>query len=401
MEYERNFYQIRTNEEIFNDLRNEISHIGYYSLPYQEVDSIINYGKEIKQDSIYIIGIGGSSLGTKAIYKFLRTSRNFKKRLFFLDTIDPLRINYLLSLSSLDNSHFVAISKSGNTIEPISIFKLISSKVKISPENTTIIAGQNSKLHKYALLKKINYFEIPENVGGRFSVFSPVGLVPLSMIGVDIDALLKGCKLVHESFFNKEKYYELIMNKARFLVENKSRFNINIIFSYSSVFNDFNRWFVQLWAESLGKKNINDTRQGLTPISLIGPDDQHSFLQLIMDGVRDKTITIFKIRNFMDSTSIPKSNDFSIFESDYLDNKTFNELINLQADSTYEAIIKQKDIPCDKITINEINEINVAKLMYRFQLLTSCVGAFLQINSYDQPGVELGKSILNTKLTDA
>jgi len=401
MEYERNFYQIRTNEEIFNDLRNEISHIGYYSLPYQEVDSIINYGKEIKQDSIYIIGIGGSSLGTKAIYKFLRTSRNFKKRLFFLDTIDPLRINYLLSLSSLDNSHFVAISKSGNTIEPISIFKLISSKVKISPENTTIIAGQNSKLHKYALLKKINYFEIPENVGGRFSVFSPVGLVPLSMIGVDIDALLKGCKLVHESFFNMEKYYELIMNKARFLVENKSRFNINIIFSYSSVFNDFNRWFVQLWAESLGKKNINDTRQGLTPISLIGPDDQHSFLQLIMDGVRDKTITIFKIRNFMDSTSIPKSNDFSIFESDYLDNKTFNELINLQADSTYEAIIKQKDIPCDKITINEINEINVAKLMYRFQLLTSCVGAFLQINSYDQPGVELGKSILNTKLTDA
>jgi len=401
MEYERNFYQIRTNEEIFNDLTKEISHIGYYSLPYQEVDSIINYGKEIKQDSIYIIGIGGSSLGTKAIYKFLRTSRNFKKRLFFLDTIDPLRINYLLSLSSLDNSHFVAISKSGNTIEPISIFKLISSKVKISPENTTIIAGQNSKLHKYALLKKINYFEIPENVGGRFSVFSPVGLVPLSMIGVDIDALLKGCKLVHESFFNMEKYYELIMNKARFLVENKSRFNINIIFSYSSVFNDFNRWFVQLWAESLGKKNINDTRQGLTPISLIGPDDQHSFLQLIMDGVRDKTITIFKIRNFMDSTSIPKSNDFSIFESDYLDNKTFNELINLQADSTYEAIIKQKDIPCDKITINEINEINVAKLMYRFQLLTSCVGAFLQINSYDQPGVELGKSILNTKLTDA
>jgi len=401
MEYERNFYQIKANEEIFNDLRNEISHIGYYSLPYQEVDSIINYGKEIKQDSIYIIGIGGSSLGTKAIYKFLRTSRNFKKRLFFLDTIDPLRINYLLSLSSLDNSHFVAISKSGNTIEPISIFKLISSKVKISPENTTIIAGQNSKLHKYALLKKINYFEIPENVGGRFSVFSSVGLVPLSMIGVDIDALLKGCKLVHESFFNKEKYYELIMNKARFLVENKSRFNINIIFSYSSVFNDFNRWFVQLWAESLGKKNINDTRQGLTPISLIGPDDQHSFLQLIMDGVRDKTITIFKIRNFMDSTSIPKSNDFSIFESDYLDNKTFNELINLQADSTYEAIIKQKDIPCDKITINEINEINVAKLMYRFQLLTSCIGAFLQINSYDQPGVELGKSILKTKLTDA
>jgi len=401
MEYERNFYQIRSNEEILIELKDELSRIGYYSLPYQEINSIKEYGRGIKQDSIYVIGIGGSSLGAKAIYKFLRTSRNFKKKLFFLDTIDPLRINYLLSLSNLDNCHFVVISKSGNTIEPLSIFKFISSKLMVTRDNTTIISGQQTKLHKYAQLKNLNFFEIPENVGGRFSVFSPVGLVPLSMIGVDIEALLDGCRIVHESFFNKKKYYDLIMNKARFLVENKSRFNINVVFSYSSVFADFNRWFVQLWAESLGKMNVNQTRQGLTPISLIGPDDQHSFLQLIMDGVRDKTITIFKINNFMDSTSIPESDDFSIFEADCIDNRSFNELINLQADSTYEAIIKQKDIPCDKITINVIDEINIAKLMYRFQLLTSCAGAFLQINSYNQPGVELGKSILNSKLADA
>jgi len=192
----------------------------------------------------------------------------------------------------------------------------------------------------------------------------------------------------------------LIINKARFLVENKSRFPINIIFSYSSVFSDFNRWFVQLWAESLGKKNVNGTRQGLTPIGLIGPDDQHSFLQLIMDGPRDKTVTIFKINNLMDDSLIPANEKFKSFDLDYLNDKSFNDLINFQADSTYEAILKEKDIPCDKITVESVNEENIGKLMYRFLLLTSCVGSFMQINTYDQPGVELGKSILKEKFTN-
>jgi len=118
----------------------------------------------------------------------------------------------------------------------------------------------------------------------------------------------------------------------------------------------------------------------------------------VMEGVRDKTITIFKIENFMDPTNIPESKEFSSFNLDYLNNQTFNDLINFQADATYESILAQKDIPCDKITISEIDENNIAKLMYRFQLLTSCVGAFLQINTYDQPGVELGKRIFKEKL---
>jgi len=172
---------------------------------------------------------------------------------------------------------------------------------------------------------------------------------------------------------------------------------INIIFSYSSVFKDFNSWFVQLWAESLGKKNINNTRQGLTPIGLIGPDDQHSFLQLIIDGVRDKTVTIFKIENLKDETLIPFDSKFSVFSSDYMNGKSFNELINFQADSTYEAILNQRDIPCDKITISSIDEENIGKLMYRFLLLTSAIGSFLQVNTYNQPGVEKGKEILKKK----
>jgi len=290
------------------------------------------------------------------------------------------------------------VSKSGSTIEPISILKFLDTKIKISKENCCVISGRGSRLWKFASENNLEKFLIPDNVGGRFSVFSPVGLLPLAIIGVDIQKLLEGCRVVHESFFNKDKYYDLIINKARFLVENKSRFSMNIIFSYSSVFRDFNRWFVQLWAESLGKKNINGTRQGLTPISLIGPDDQHSFLQLIMEGPRDKTVTFFKIDNLKDTSSIEYEKKFGCFDLDYLNNKSFNELINLQADSTYEAILQEGDIPCDKITVTNIDEENIAKLMYRFFILTSCVGSFMQINTYDQPGVELGKEIFRKKL---
>jgi len=400
MKYERNFYEIKSNDKILNNLKKELGVIGYYSLHEEDISLIRSYAEEVTKDYIYIIGIGGSTLGTKAIYTFLRTTNNFKKKLFFLDTIDPLRINYLLNLGDLNKSQFIVISKSGRTIEPISILKYIDSKIKISKDNCSVIAGKNTSLWEFASKNNLKKFPIPDNIGGRFSVFSAVGLLPLAIIGVDIQKLLDGCKIVHKSFFNKGEYYDLIINKARFLVENKSRFAMNIIFSYSSVFRDFNRWFVQLWAESLGKKNINGTRQGLTPISLIGPDDQHSFLQLIMDGPRDKTVTFFKIDNLKDESLIPGKAMFRCFALDYLNDKSFNEIINLQADSTYEAILREKDIPCDKITISSIDEINIAKLMYRFLLLTSSVGSFMQINTYDQPGVELGKEILKNKFSN-
>jgi len=400
MKYERNFYQIRQNKEILEELRSESDSIGYYSLPFKETSEIKNYAKNVKQKQIYLIGIGGSSLGSRAIYTFLRSSLNFKKNLYFLDTIDPLKINSLIKLNNSIDAHFVVISKSGDTIEPISILKYVDSVVSINHLNCTVISEEDSPLHRFAKVNSLRFFSLEKNVGGRFSVFSVVGLLPLAIIGVDIDKLLLGAKEVHESFFREDYYYDLIINKARFLVENKGRFNNNIIFSYSSVFKDFNKWYVQLWAESLGKINKNGTRQGLTPISLLGPDDQHSFLQLIIDGVRDKTVTIFKIENLRDSSRVPDNSKFDIFDSNFINNRSFNDLINFQADATYKAILEQKDIPCDIITISTIDEKNIGRLIYRFQLLVSAISSFMQINAYDQPGVELGKKILRDLLKD-
>jgi len=242
---------------------------------------------------------------------------------------------------------------------------------------------------------------LAENVGGRFSVFSVVGLVPLAMVGVDIDNLLNGCKRVSDSFFAKEGYYKPIIRKARFLVENKNKFNINIIFSYSSLLESFNKWYVQLWAESLGKVNINGTRQALTPIGLVGPVDQHSFLQMIMDGVRDKTVTFIKIDDLKDGSVIPKdtTKKFDNLACGYAEGFSFNELLNMQADATIQSVQEQNNIPCDVISIRTVDEYNIAKIMFSYQLLVSCIGTFLQIDTYDQPGVEYGKINLAEKFS--
>jgi glucose-6-phosphate isomerase len=293
----------------------------------------------------------------------------------------------------LNDAQFVIISKSGNTIETISLFRYLNSLVEIDSSNCTVISEAQSALTKFANNNNIKAFDLAENIGGRFSVFSFVGLVPLAMVGVDIDNLLNGCKRVADSFFNQEDYYKPIIRKARFLVENKSRFNINVVFSYSSLLESFNKWYVQLWAESLGKVNINGTRQALTPIGLVGPVDQHSFLQLIMDGVRDKTVTFIKIDDLKDSSTVPNSttNKFDDLAWKCAEGFSFNQLINMQANATIQSVQEQDDIPCDVVSIRTVDEYNIAKIMFSYQLLVSCIGQFLQINTYNQPGVEYGK----------
>jgi glucose-6-phosphate isomerase len=401
MKYCKNFYQIKSNSEIFERIKAEREEIGYYNLPYQDTAKIKEYAATITKKHIVVLGIGGSSLGVRAIYEFLLPSNNYSKDLIFLETVDPLKINHCLKKVDLNDTQFVVISKSGNTIETISIFKYLSSLVEIDSSNCTIVSEARSALTKFANDNNIKAFDLAEDVGGRFSVFSVVGLVPLVMVGVDIDNLLNGCKRISDSFFKQEDYYKAIIRKARFLVENKSRFNINVVFSYSSLLESFNKWYVQLWAESLGKVNINGTRQALTPIGLVGPVDQHSFLQMIMDGVRDKTVTFIKIDDLKDSTAIPKSasNRFDDLAWGCAEGYSFNELLNMQADATIQSVQEQDDIPCDVVTIRTVDEYNIAKIMFSYQLLVSCVGAFLQINTYNQPGVEYGKINLAEKFS--
>lgn len=398
MKYQHNFNPTISDEDIFNEIVKEKEDIGYYNLVFQDTQEYKKYASHVKQKNIVVIGIGGSTLGTYAIYKFLKHSKNLTKKLYFLETTDPIDIKSKVNALDLQDTLFVVISKSGTTIETIAIFKYIYSLIKCDKNNTLIITENDSKLNEYAKANEIKTFEIPKNVGGRFSVFSAVGLLPLAIVGIDIDELLQGAKKVYDSFFTHGENYERVLKKARFFVEYKNSFNINVVFSYSSRLEGFNKWYIQLWGESLGKVDINSTRQGLTPIGIIGPIDQHSFLQLIIEGKRDKTVTVIKVDDFHSDLKIPPVELEGLRELDYLDNIKFSSLINKQADATIESINNLNDIPCDVITIDGVSEKSIASLMYEYELLTSVCAKFMYIDAYDQPGVEAGKVILKKKL---
>ena len=398
MEYRDNFNPTISDEDIFREIEKEKEYIGYYNLVSQDTSSFKEYAKTVKQKNIVVIGIGGSTLGTYAIYKFLKHSKNLSKNLYFLETTDPIDVLSKIETIDLSQTLFVVISKSGTTVETISIFKYLHSLVKIDKQNCVVITESDSKLNRYAQSNSMKTFEIPKDVGGRFSVFSAVGLVPLALVGIDIDKLLHGAKKVYDNFFTRSNEYSRILKKARFFVEYKNSFNINVVFSYSSRLEGFNKWYIQLWGESLGKIDINTTRQGLTPIGIIGPIDQHSFLQLIVEGKRDKTVTVIKVDNFDNDLKIPAVSLKGLEELNYLDGLEFSSLINKQADATIESINNLKDIPCDVITIDGVCESAIASLMYEYELLTSVCAKFMYINAYDQPGVESGKIILKNKL---
>ena len=400
MKYQHNFNPSISDADVFNEIVKEKEHIGYYNLVHQDTSHFKKYAKSVKQTNIVVIGIGGSTLGTYAIYKFLKHSKTLTKQLYFLETTDPIDIKSKVEAIDLEDTLFIVISKSGTTIETVSIFKYINSLVKCDKNNTLVITEDDSKLNYYAKMSSIKTFEIPKDVGGRFSVFSAVGLLPLAIVGIDVDELLAGTKEIYDSFFEKEEVYNRLIKKARFFVEYKNSFNINVVFSYSSRLEGFNKWYIQLWGESLGKVDINSTRQGLTPIGIIGPIDQHSFLQLIVEGKRDKTVTVIKVDDFDSDLKIPHIKLDGLEDLDYIDGLEFSSLIKSQADATIESINNLNDIPCDEITIDGVSERAIASLMYEYELLTSICAKFMYINAYDQPGVESGKIILKEKLKD-
>lgn len=398
------FSSINREEEqkAFEAIKKEQNSVGYYSLPEQDITPILEYCNTISEDveTIVVIGIGGSSLGTKAVYKFMQPVKKPLRKLYFLESTDPINITDLLTVFDIKKSHFLVISKSGTTVETFSLYKYIYS-LQNDPSAYTFITDPGSPLAKYAKEINASVFYLPDNVGGRFSVLSAVGLVPLALCGIDIKDLLSGAKMIKDSFFNNGYAQDMLLGKAVYYAKNHAQYNMNCIFAYSETLKYFCEWYVQLWGESLGKHQRHSAfHVGLTPIGLIGPEDQHSFLQLIMEGKRNKSVTFIKVEDFHDNITIPDITLPHLEALDTLNNLPFSKLINMQCDSVIESLLDQKDIPLDTITIKSITESNIGSLIFYYQLLTSLVGELIDVNTYDQPGVEAGKIILKSKLQE-
>jgi len=398
------YFNIALREKVstaFDNIKNETKEVGYYNLPMQDISSILEYCKSISSvvEHIAVIGIGGSSLGAKAVYEFLKPVEKLTRKLYFFESTDPINIKNTLDAINLEKTHFLVISKSGTTVETFSIYKYILSK-HADALSYTFITDPGSDLEKYAKHINASVLHLPKNVGGRFSVLSVVGLIPLALCGVDIKSLLGGAESMNKSFFEEGYLQDILLKKSLFYARNHAKYHINCIFAYSESLKYFCEWYVQLWGESLGKKQLGSAfNVGLTPIGLIGPKDQHSFLQLIMEGTRDKSVTFIKVEDFEeDICIIPDITLPYLEELDTLNNLSFEKLINMQCDSVIEALEKEGDIPLDSISIPKMDAQNIGALIYYYELLTSLVGQLINVNTYDQPGVEAAKIILKEKL---
>ena len=392
-------YASRLNAEI------KSGEIGYYHLPDMGlpiIEEALEYRDTHKNiTDVVVIGIGGSSLGPKAVATMLKQHKQKNRpKLHFMENVDPWSIKEVLNSVKTETTLFLIVSKSGNTIETISLTKLVMSETNCLPtdkcfsDRFAVITDKNSPLDFFAKEYELKAFYIPENVGGRFSVLSAVGLVPLTICGYDTKSLLEGADAAKKQFVDEGD--EAIMQKAyRYAIHKQA--SINVIFSYADIFKEFNAWYTQLWAESLGKKH-GYARMGLTPVGLIGSVDQHSFLQLIMEGPKDKTVTFIKIKSYENSMPIPEIHLPNLEKADFSTGLAVGGLLNAQCDATMKSVI-QEGITTDILEIDDMDGWHVGFLMYYYELLTSTCGIMLGINTYDQPGVEVGKRILRKVLT--
>lgn len=388
-------YANRMNDEL------KSGDIGYYHLVNTSFE-LISQSKEFIQDkthikSIVLVGMGGSSCGVKAL-KELLFDHEEEKEFFIIDNTSSHTFTNIMKKLDIKKTLFIIASKSGTTIEVISLFKLIIAYFNLEhknlSENFVFITDLNSKLHKLGDELNIKCFFIPQNVGGRFSVLSAIGIAPLTFCNYDTKALLEGARACFVDFFEKKETH--ILQKAYHYCTHKNA-HINVLFSYGDAFKAFNEWYVQLIAESLGKKQ-GFKRIGLTPIALIGARDQHSFLQLIMDGPKDKTITFLKIKDSQKSPSIPNISLNHLQSCDFTNDINLHDLLNAQCDATAQALISE-NLSVDIIELEKLDAWHCGYLMYYYELFTSACGIMLGINTYDQPGVEVGKLILKNMLS--
>ncbi len=393
-------------DEAFGAVKEEMEsdRIGYYKLPthsltHLEALKTINTNS-IKQ--IVIIGIGGSSLGIKAINSILRPYTPDAKEMLFLENSDPLTIKETIEKIRKEEACFFMISKSGSTIETTSVLKRLIAHFDMDldgadKERVFVITDAGSVLSDFAKHHQLHEFNIPDNVGGRFSVLSAVGVVPLAMAGYDMRVLLGGAGSFIQSFFAGSENH--LLEKAYWLASNSQKQSINVLFSYADRLEDLTKWYVQLWGESLGKINSDGKRVGLTPIGLIGAVDQHSFLQLIIEGPKDKSVTFIAVEDFQVDLTIPDITLFGIEKTNFINNQSFTRLINAQCDATMQSVI-ESGVEADAITMDKISAENIGAIMAYYELLTSLVGSMFKINTYNQPGVELGKQILYKNLSN-
>ncbi|OJW49143.1 MAG: hypothetical protein BGO67_11320 [Alphaproteobacteria bacterium 41-28] len=332
-------------------------------------------------EDVLILGTGGSSLGGQALYA-LATQE--KPRLHFLDNIDPHTFTSLFQKINFKKTGILAISKSGSTVE--TLLQLLTCLQRIQEkgieENCIVITEPtNNPLRKLAEEQNWLCLDHPKTVGGRYSCFSLVGLLPAILAGLDPYAFREGAKDVLHQHLNEDCPPALMGAAMSVYLEKYHQKTLSVMLPYADQLNLFSLWYCQLWAESLGKEG-----RGTTPIPALGTVVQHSQLQLYLDGPKDKFFTIISpswkgVGNRIQLSLVPEFTD-----------KSMGDLFEAEQKATCETLIRHK-CPTRLITLDVINESNLGALMMHFMIETILMSYFINVNAFDQPAVEEGKRL--------
>ena len=358
-------------------------------------------------DDVIVLGIGGSSLGAAALRTALLArdwnarsdeSRAGRPRLHILDNVDPRSLRDLLDLAPLTGARFLVISKSGSTAETMAQYLLVRARLRAASlplrEHLAFVTDpERGALRRVADAEGIPAFIVPANVGGRFSVLSPVGTLPTALLGLDVDALVAGAAAMRDRCAtgvlreNPALAYAALQWRAH----RDAGQGTHVLMPYSDAFRDVAPWFVQLWAESLGKRDSSGAHVGPTPIAAVGATDQHAQAQLFLEGPADKTVTFVDVEAHDESIRIPDAADTPA-EFAYLRGRSFGELLRAEARATAGALARAGR-PTMTLRVERADAWHLGGLFMFFELATIYAAQLYRVDPLDQPGVELGKQL--------
>ncbi len=382
--------------------------IQFYDLPAGQdvIDQVQALADELKPrfKNVVSLGIGGSSLGPKTLFTALKDALHNlhgEPRLFFFENVDPEYMTSVFGQLDIKETLFIVISKSGTTAEPAAQFMVVLDMLKSAlgadfKDNLVFVTDpERGVLRQMAKDEGVRTLDIPPAVGGRFSVMTPVGLFPAAMMDIDINAMMQGASKMADLCLNADIFKNpAYLYGAIHYLALKRGVNISVLMPYSNALYDLADWYRQIWAESLGKKNSLDGKTvhvGQTPVKALGATDQHSQVQLYMEGPYDKIVNVITVDKFRTDLPIPKIMD-DVEGVAYLCEKSIGTLINAEARGTMSALMKNERM-VSHISIDEINAENMGALFMFFEAATAFAGYLLNIDPFDQPGVELGKVI--------
>ena len=383
--------------------------IGFIDLPADMglLKQATSFAKKARGEykDVVLLGIGGSALGPIALRSALchaawnelsKDERDGYPRLHVLENIDPVTIAALFGRLELKKTLFIVTSKSGGTAETMSQFLIAHdhvtrAKLPVAEHFVFVTDPKQGALRPLAISLGVPALDIPPNVGGRYSVLTPVGTLPAALLGIDVKALLDGAGEMAKrcAATTLRENPAGVLASLFYLSDVRHGRVVNVFMPYSDPLREFAAWFVQLWAESLGKHRPDGTSVGSTPLPALGATDQHSQVQLFMEGPPNKVITFVAVGEHAKDVAIPKAFD-KVTELAYLGGHSLAELINIEQRATAGALAKRGRANLT-IHIDQVDPWHVGGLMMLLEIATAYAGQLYGVDAFNQPGVELGK----------